>query len=153
MPKIDIDAVPLRTGTGYPELFAAIAEGRSRRRLGDAVGLNQFGVNLTTLAPGAGTAHRHWHHNEDEFVYVLSGEATLVEDGGEIILRAGDAAGFKAGVANAHQILNKSSGSVVLLEIGTRAATDRGVFPDIDLAFVKDAAGARFTHASGEPFA
>lgn len=153
MPKIDIDAVPLRTGTGYPELFAAIAEGRSRRRLGDAVGLNQFGVNLTTLAPGAGTAHRHWHHNEDEFVYVLSGVATLIDDGGETILRAGDAAGFKAGVPNAHQILNKSSGSVVLLEIGTRAATDRGVFPDIDLAFVKDSSGARFTHASGEPFA
>ena len=152
VPKIDIEAVPLRTGTGYPKLFAAIAEGRSRKRLGDAVGLNQFGVNLTTLAPGAGTAHRHWHHNEDEFVYVLSGEATLIEDDGETILRAGDAAGFKAGVPNAHQILNKTSGTVVLLEIGTRAATDRGVFPDIDLAFVKDAAGPRFTHASGEPF-
>jgi uncharacterized cupin superfamily protein len=152
MPKIDIDAVPVRTGTGYPELFASIAEGRSRRRLGDAVGLDQFGVNLTTLAPGAGTAHRHWHHNEDEFVYVLSGEATLIEDGGATILRAGDAAGFKAGVPNAHQILNRSGGDVVLLEVGTRAAADRGVFPDMDLAFVKEEAGARFTHASGKPF-
>lgn len=152
MPRIDIEAVPPRTGTGYPEHFAAIADGRSRKRLGDAAGLDQFGVNLTTLAPGAGTAHRHWHHNEDEFVYVLSGEATLVDDSGEMILRAGDAAGFKAGVANAHQILNKSGGAVVLLEIGTRAATDQGVFPGIDLAFVRDAAGSRFTHASGEPF-
>jgi uncharacterized cupin superfamily protein len=153
MPKIDIENVQARTGTGYPKIFAAIAEGRSRKRLGDAAGLDQFGVNLTTLAPGAGTAHRHWHHNEDEFVYVLSGEATLIEDAGETILRAGDAAGFKAGVPNAHQIVNRSGGDVVLLEIGTRAATDRGVFPDIDLGFVKDAEGSRFTHASGEPFA
>src|SRR5690606_10532462 len=142
MPKIDIDAVPARTGTGYPKLFAGIAEGRSRKRLGEAVGLDQFGVNLTTLGPGAGTAHRHWHHNEDEFVYVLSGEATLIEDGGETILRAGDAAGFKAGVPNAHQILNKSGGDVLLLEVGTRAAVDRGVFPDMDIAFIKDSAGA-----------
>ncbi len=152
MPKIDVVSVPSRTGTGYPKIFAAIAEGRSRKRLGDAAGLDQFGVNLTTLAPWAGTAHRHWHHCEDEFVYVLAGEATLIDDGGETILRAGDAAGFKAGVPNAHQIINKSSGDVVLLEIGTRAAEDRGVFPDVDLAFVKDSAGSRFTRASGEAF-
>ncbi|MEQ1941966.1 cupin domain-containing protein [Mesorhizobium sp. VNQ89] len=152
MPRIDIDAVPARVGTGYPKIFAAIAEGRSRKRLGDAAGLDQFGVNLTTLAPGAGTAHRHWHHSEDEFVFVLAGEATLIDDDGETILVAGDAAGFKAGVANAHQIVNKSSRDVVLLEIGTRAAQDRGVFPDIDLAFVKDDTGSRFTRASGEAF-
>src|SRR5688572_28215809 len=118
MPKIDIESVPARTGTGYPKIFAAIAEGRSRKRLGDAAGLDQFGVNLTTLAPGAGTAHRHWHHSEDEFVFVLSGEATLIDDDGETILRGGDAAAFKAGVPNAHQILNKSSSDVMLLEIG-----------------------------------
>ena len=152
MPRIDIDAVPDRVGTGYPKIFAAIAEGRSRKRLGDAAGLDQFGVNLTTLAPGAGTAHRHWHHSEDEFVFVLAGEATLIDDDGETILFAGDAAGFKAGVANAHQIVNKSSRDVVLLEIGTRAPQDRGVFPDIDLAFVKDDTGSRFTRASGEAF-
>jgi len=152
MPKIDIDAVPARIGTGYPKIFAEIANGRSRKRLGDAAGLDQFGVNLTTLAPGAGTAHRHWHHSEDEFVFVVAGEATLIDDDGETILFAGDAAGFKAGVANAHQIVNKSSRDVVLLEIGTRAAQDRGVFPDIDLAFVKDDTGSRFTRASGEAF-
>lgn len=148
MPKIDVSAVPDRTGTGYPAEYAAIAAGRVRKRLGDAAGLTQFGVNLTSLAPGAGTAHRHWHESEDEFVYVLSGEATLVEEAGETILRAGDAAGFKAGVPNGHQIINRSSAQVVLLEIGTRAAEDRGIFTDIDLGFIKDASGARFVRKS-----
>ena len=148
MPKVDIEAVEPRTSTGYPNEFAAIANGRWRKRLGDAAGLTQFGVNLTGLAQGAGTAHRHWHESEDEFVYILAGVATLIDDSGETMLRAGDAAGFKAGVPNGHQIVNKSDTDVLLLEIGTRAAHDRGFFPDIDLGFIKDAAGARFVRAS-----
>ena len=151
MPKIDIDSIKWRGGSGYPEPFRLLVEGRTRKRLGDAAGLTQFGVNLTRLKPASGSAHRHWHENEDEFVFILEGEATLVESTGETVLRAGEAAAFKAGVSNAHQLVNRSDGDVVYLEIGTRAARDRGHFPDIDLGFVKDENGARFTRKSGEP--
>ncbi len=152
MPKIDIGALEWKSGSGYPEPFRALVAGRHRKRLGDAGGLTQFGVNLTRLESGAGSAHRHWHENEDEFVFVLEGEVTLVEDEGETVLGAGDAATFKAGVANGHQLINRSASDVVYLEIGTRSASDRGTFPDIDLGFTKDAAGARFTRKSGQPY-
>ena len=148
MPKIDIAALEWKGGSGYPEPFRALVENRRRKRLGDAGGLTQFGINLTMLPPGAGSAHRHWHESEDEFVFILEGEVSLVEDEGETLLRAGDAAAFKAGVPNGHQLVNRGGGTVTYLEIGTRAASDRGTFPDIDLAFVKDAAGARFVRKS-----
>ena len=99
MPKIDIAALKIDSYSGYPEPFRQAVLGRSRKRLGNAVGLNQFGLNLTTLKPGAASSQRHWHANEDELVYVLAGEVVLCEDGGETVLRPGDAAGWKAGVA------------------------------------------------------
>ena len=152
MPKIDIDALPLKTGTGYPAQFAGVAVGRSRRQLGNAGGLTQFGVNLCRLEPGAATSQRHWHHNEDEFVYVLEGEATLIEDDGETVLYPGDAATFKAGVENGHTIINRSSGTVVLLEVGTRAATEIADYPDIDLRAVNDGTGYVFTRKDGTKY-
>src|SRR5215469_1687874 len=125
MPKIDIDNLKTDSLTGYPEPFRQIVLGRVRKRLGNAVGLDQFGVNLTTLRPGAASAQRHWHAAEDELVYVLSGEIVLCEDSGETVLRAGDAAGFKAGVANGHCLINRSAVDAVFLEIGTRAVPER----------------------------
>ena len=108
MPKIDIDAAPTGHGTGYPEEFAGPCKARRRWRLGDAVGLDQFGVNLLRLPAGAWSSQRHWHEGEDEFVWVVSGEVVLVEDDGETLLRAGDCAGWKAGVPNGHKIENRS---------------------------------------------
>src|SRR5580693_8923999 len=107
MPKIDIAKIPLDTRTGYPKPYDPVVVGRERKRLGNAVGLDQFGVNLTTLKPGAASALRHWHEQEDEFVYVLEGELTLIEDEGETVLKAGDAAGFKANSGNGHCLVNK----------------------------------------------
>ena len=97
MPKIDIAKVPVDTATGYPAPFNKAVEGRSRKRLGRAAGLNQFGVNICTLKPGAASSQRHWHEHEDEFVYVLEGEVVLCEDDGETVLKPGDAAAWKAG--------------------------------------------------------
>ena len=153
MPKIDIHAIEWKGGSGYPEPHRRLVEGRTRKRLGDAGGLTQFGVNLTRLQPDAASAHRHWHENEDEFVFIVEGEATLVEDDGETVLRAGEAAAFKAGVSNGHHLINRSDRDVYYIEIGTRAPADRGIFPDIDLGFVKDENGPRFTRKSGEPLA
>ena len=139
-------------GSGYPSAFSEITKGRMRKRLGNEVGLDQFGINLTRLAPGAGTALRHWHENEDEFVYVLEGSPTLIEDDGETLLHPGDAAGFKAGVANGHHIVNQSEEDVILLEIGTRAATEKAHYPDDDLATIKDESNFNFLHKNGDPY-
>ena len=152
MPKIDIDGLKTDSHTGYPEPFRQIVLGRVRKRLGNAAGLDQFGVNLTTLKPGAASAQRHWHAAEDEFIYMLAGELVLCEDGGEVMLRPGDAAGFKAGVANGHCLINRSGSDAVYLEIGTRAARERAEYPDIDLRLERDEKGARYLHKSGEPY-
>lgn len=152
MPKVDIANLPVEIGSGYPAPFNDVTDGRSKKRLGNVGGLDQFGVNLTTIKPHAGTAQRHWHEQEDEFVFIVSGKATLVEDGGEVILRAGDAATFKAGVANGHCILNKSDEDVVLLEIGTRAPAERAHYPDIDLLAEKTETGYVFKHKDGTPY-
>ncbi len=152
MPKIDIAKAAVRTATTYPKPFQAVCAGREKMALGNMAGLTQFGVNLTRLKPGAASALRHWHEKEDEFVYVLEGELTLVEDGGEALLRPGEAAGFKAGVANGHHLVNRSQSDALFLEIGTRSPRDRGHYPDDDLAYTKDEDGFRFAHKSGEPY-
>ncbi len=152
MPKIDIDSVAPDTRTGYPKPFDRIVVGRERMRLGNAVGLDQFGVNLTRLKPGAASAQRHWHEKEDEFVYILDGEVVLIEDGGEWVLRAGDAAGFKANSRNGHHLVNRSNRDAVYLEVGTRSKHERVEYPDVDLMVIRDDQGARYTHKNGEPY-
>jgi len=152
MPKIDTGALEWKTGSGYPAPFAGRVGGRARKRLGDAGGLTQFGVNLTRLDPGAMSALRHWHEVEDEFVYVVSGELVLVEEDGETVLRAGDAAAFKAGVDNGHHLLNCSAAPAHYLEIGTRADAERAHYPDDDLAVVKRSGTFRFTRKDGTEF-
>lgn len=152
MPKIDPNQVTERTRGVYPGPLSAITEGRGKRGLSDEAGLTQFGVNLTRLTPGAASAHRHWHENEDEFVYMLEGEVVLVEDAGETVLRPGDAAGFKAGVADGHHLVNRSGGDALFLEVGTRAATERAHYPDVDLAVTKGPDGWLFTKKNGEPY-
>jgi len=152
MPKIDISNLPVVARTGYPPPHDKLVAGRSRKRLGASAGLTQFGVNLTTLKPGSASALRHWHDNEDEFVYVLEGELTLVENEGEMVLKPGDAAGFKAGVANGHHLVNRANRDAVYLEIGARAKRERAHYPDVDLAAVADEAGVRYTREDGTPF-
>jgi uncharacterized cupin superfamily protein len=152
MPKIDIDGLTSDSATGYPEPFRKVVQGRSRKRLGNAAGLTQFGVNLTTLKPGAASALRHWHKGEDEFVYMLAGEVVLCEDGGEVVLHPGDAAGFKAGVANGHCLVNRSESDAVYLEVGTRAVRETAEYPDVDLRMERDEKSAHFVHKSGEPY-
>jgi uncharacterized cupin superfamily protein len=104
---IDPTVVEARTGSAYPEQFKPVSEGREKQALGNLAGLTQFGVNLTRLKPGAASALRHWHVEEDEFIYVLEGEATLITDAGEQVLGPGMAAGFPAGKADGHHLVNK----------------------------------------------
>ena len=135
MPKIDIDALEQHTGCNYPPPFKDICLGSTWNKLGDAAGLTDFGVNLVRLPPGVWSSQRHWHTREDEIVYVLEGEVTLVEDDGDHVLRAGDCAGWKAGdPGQAHCLQNRGDRDAVYLEIGSRRPeTDACDYPDIDM--------------------
>ncbi|WP_083556591.1 cupin domain-containing protein [Hyphomicrobium sp. NDB2Meth4] len=144
--------LPGRRSTIYPAEFAAGFDKRIKRALGDAGGLTQFGVNLTTLEPGGVSSLRHWHAKEDEFIFILEGEAVLVTEAGEELLGAGMAATFPAGVPDAHQLVNRSNAPVSYLEIGTRAEDDEANYPDIDLRFLKREGQRSFVRKSGEPY-
>jgi uncharacterized cupin superfamily protein len=151
MKKIDLAAVAERRGSGYPEPFDQPCRTRARRSLGDAAGLTQFGVNLLTLPPGAWSSQRHWHSLEDEFVYVLAGEVTLVTNAGEETLRAGDCAGFRAGDPDGHHLINRSQADAQVLEVGTRAdGQDATDYPDIDM--IHAAGGVGFVRRDGTPY-
>jgi uncharacterized cupin superfamily protein len=150
MPKIDIAAVPERQGTGYPAPFDAPCADRVRRRLGTAGGLGDFGVNLMRLPPGNWSSQRHWHSHEDEFVYVLEGELTLIEDGGETVLRAGECAAFPKGSGNGHHMINRSGATAVYLEVGSRSPADVTTCSDIDMMSTN--ADGRFTRKDGAPY-
>jgi uncharacterized cupin superfamily protein len=136
-PALDPSTLPARTTSLYPEPFRSRVLPREKRGIGDALGLTKFGVNLTTLFPGKESSMRHHHTHEEEFVYVLEGEVVLRTDEGEQVLRAGDCAGFPAGSGNAHQVVNRSTAPARYLEVGTRDPSDSAVYPDDDLAAVK----------------
>jgi uncharacterized cupin superfamily protein len=149
-PALDPASVPESKGvTQYPEPFRAMVAGRARRVLGEPLGLTHFGVNLTRLDPGAYSSARHWHALEDEFIYVLEGEVTLITDEGEQTLTPGMAAGFPAGKANGHHLINRSSAIATYLEIGDRRPGEIATYPDIDLGMRWTRA---FTHKDGRPY-
>jgi uncharacterized cupin superfamily protein len=146
--KIDLDKATIVAGTRYPPPYDTPCRDRVRQVLGDAAGLTQFGVNLLRLTPGTWSSQRHWHTQEDEFVYVVAGEVVLVTDQGEELLRAGDAAGFKAGAANGHHLQNRSGRDALVLEIGSRREDDdEAHYPDIDLHALKGRGG--YAHKDG----
>ncbi len=150
LPKVDVAAVAERTGTSYPLAFNAPCAGRVRQRLGDAGGLTDFGVNLMRLPPGNWSSQRHWHSCEDEFVYILEGELTLVEDDGETVLRVGDCAAFPKNSGNGHHMINMSGTTAIYLEVGTRSAADITICSDIDM--MSSSADGRFVHKDGTPY-
>ena len=151
MPKIDVDALPQRTGSSYPAQFNEVCLGAHWRKLGDAVGLTDFGVNLVRLPPGKWSSQRHWHTDEDEFVWMLEGEVVMVDDAGEYVLRPGDACAWKAGDRNGHDLQNRSDREAVYLEVGSRRPeTDACDYPDIDM--VAHAQERFYRHRDGKPY-
>jgi uncharacterized cupin superfamily protein len=151
-PTLDAKTVTARTSTIYPPEHAGPLKGRAKRALGDAFDLTQFGANLTTLAPGTWSAQRHWHEKEDEFIFVVEGEITLVDDSGEHLLKPGMCAGFKAGVANGHCLVNKSSEPASYVEIGSRSPEEVAHYPDVDMKAVKTAGVFKVTRKDGSAF-
>ncbi len=150
---IEAAMAPLRTRpSNYPEPFFSRTNKREKRPLGDLFGLKNFGVNLTTLKPGGESALLHRHSKQDELVYILQGEPTLVTDKGEVVLKPGLCAGFPA-AGLAHQLVNRTDRDVVYLEIGDRSAGDEGSYPADDIQAVFSADGKwSFTHKDGRPY-
>ncbi len=151
MPVIDQTKCPVKTGSIYPEPYASMMVGRSSLRLGDAGGLTQFGANLVMLEPGALSSLRHWHLNEDEFVWVVEGECTLVQDSGEVVMRSGDCAAFPAGSPDGHHFINRSDRTAKFLVVGTKAIREVATYSDVDLMVEMEAGKARFTRKDGSP--
>jgi uncharacterized cupin superfamily protein len=131
--KIELAVARARAGSRHPKPFDEPCRNKTRRRLGMAAGLTQFGVNLLELGPGAWSSQCHWHAHEDEFVYVIRGPVVLVTDAGETVLDTGDCAGFKAGERNGHHLQNRGEATAMILEVGTRGPEPHAEYPDIDL--------------------
>jgi uncharacterized cupin superfamily protein len=148
--KIDLTAVPAQTGSNYPQPLDQPCKDQSSQRLARHAGLTLFGVNLTVIGPGAWSSQRHWHSHEDEFVWVLEGELTLVTDTGEEVLRAGDCAAFRRGDPDGHHLVNKSGRPAKVLEIGNSDPQDRCVYPDVDMVAEPGVPG--YSHRDGTPY-
>jgi uncharacterized cupin superfamily protein len=151
-PALDPATVPPVVGSRYPEPFGSRVAARRKQRIGDALGLKNFGVNIATIPPGAVSALRHWHSHEDEFIYVLSGELVLVTGEGEQRLTPGMCAGFPAGKADGHCLVNRTGRDAVYLEVGDRRPEDAVTYPDDDLAGQATPQGRRFTRKDGSSY-
>lgn len=139
--------------SNYPESFASCFAGRQKLALGDLFGLRSFGINRTTLQPGAKSALRHWHTLQDEFIYIISGRPTLITNAGETELGPDMCVGFKGGEEDGHQLVNRTSSPVVYLEAGDRNPGDSAQYPDDDLQAVLGRDGAwQFLHKDGTPY-
>jgi uncharacterized cupin superfamily protein len=150
---IDAASAPIRTNPStYPEPFSSRMGKRRKQPLGDLFRLKNFGVNLTTLSPGGESSLLHRHSKQDEFIFVLEGNPTLVTDAGEFALAPGMCAGFPAG-GIAHQLVNRTEDNVVYIEIGDRSSGDEGTYPNDDIKATLDRDGHwRYTHKDGRPY-
>lgn len=149
MPKPDLAMIPQTNATGYPPPFDEAVAGRLYRRLAPAAGLVHLGASHVVLAPCAWSSHRHWHEDEDELVVILAGEAVLVEEAGETILRPGDVAAFAAGTRDAHHLQNRSAADCVFIAIGAGPKRLGGEYADIDMRFGPDG----YSRRDGTPYA
>lgn len=148
MPKIDVEAIPQSNATGYPAPFNDDVQGRWWRRLAPAGNLTHMGASHVVLKPGAFSSQRHWHDAEDEMVIMLSGEAVLIEDNGETVLRAGDVAAWPAGVQNGHRMENRTDIDCAFIAISAGDKDGGGQYSDIDMKFAADG----YFHKDGTPY-
>lgn len=148
MPRIDLSAIAETNRTGYPEPYHKEVAGRWQKRLGPAAGLTALGATYVRLEPGAWSSQRHWHDSEDEMVVMLEGEAVLVENEGETMLRAGDIAAWPMGSTNGHHLINRSASDCVFVALSAGERTAGG-YSDIDMVFTDD---RRFLRRDGSEY-
>ena len=149
---VDPKKVKPDSSSVYPPPFDEIVRGRHRHRLSPAIGLTKFGVNLVELEPGARSSARHWHTEQDEFVFILEGTATLITDDGHVELNEGMSAGFPAGNANGHQLYNTTSSNVWYLEVGDRPPAEKVIYSDVNMANTVIEGHPHFTKKNGDEF-
>lgn len=149
MPKLDIEAAEVFTGTIYPEPYHSMMSGRFVRKLSDLAGLTHFGVNIVTLEAGAIASLRHWHASEDEFAMVLEGELVLIEGAGETVMRPGDCAAWKAGEPNGHRFVNRSDRPARFLVVGTKSTDELVTYSDVDMKIRRGAGGIHTMYHDG----
>lgn len=138
MPKLNLDTIPPTNRTGYPDPFDQPVQGRWYRRLAPATGMSDLRASHVVLKPGAWSSQRHWHDDEDEFLVMLSGEAVLIEDEGETVLRAGDMAAWPMGIANGHHLINRSDAECSFVAFAAGNKDGSGAYSDIDMVFNGD---------------
>ena len=148
MPKLNLETIAQTNATGYPPEYADKVQGRWYRRLAPTGGISDFGASHVTLKPGAWSSQRHWHVGEDEMVIMLAGEAVLVDDNGEVLMRAGDVAAFPKNDGNAHALINRSDTDCIFVAIGRPSETDCH-YPDINMHLTH---GAGFKRKDGGEF-
>jgi uncharacterized cupin superfamily protein len=149
MPKIDLDAHEQTNSTGYPPPFNEPVAERWQRKVAEAGGLTELGARHVVLKPGAWSSQRHWHEAEDEFLIMLEGEAALVEDEGETLLKAGDCAVFLKNIPNGHHLINRSGAPAKFLVVGAKGVKGNCHYPDVDLAV---GPSMNYTHKDGTPW-
>jgi uncharacterized cupin superfamily protein len=150
VPKIDRSKLPWTNNASYPKEFAHSIVGREKQKVGDAVGLTHFGVNIARIKAGGASALRHWHTSEDEFIYVLEGELVLQEDDGEIVLKPGDAAGWPANGGIGHCMVNRTNKDALYLEVGTRSKDEHVHYPDVDFVMKRTDRGRQWLRKNGD---
>lgn len=151
MPKLDLADIPFQGGSSYPGKLAEATSGRFVQRIGDASGLTQYGVNIVRLEPGGLSSLRHYHMQQDEFLMMVSGACTLIDDQGEHAMQPGDCAAFPAGEANGHHLKNTTDAPATFLVVGTRTPTETAYYSDIDMMVEIGAQGSNFTRKDGSP--
>ena len=150
MPKVDLSQIEETNRTGYPKPYADDVAGRLYRRIGQATGLKDIGVSHCILKPGAWSSQRHWHEGIDEFVVMLEGEAVLVEEGRETVMRPGDCAVFPKDLPNGHHLVNRSDRDCAFLAFDCQYGEGDCHYPDADLRY--DVEGDRYVHKDGTPY-
>lgn len=149
MPKLDLDAIETTNRTGYPPPFDAPMGKRHYRRIAPATGIEDFGISHVMLEPGGISSQRHWHEGEDELVVMMAGEAVLIEDGSESVMRPGDMAVFPKGIANGHHLVNRSAAPCTFVAVG-RPAVSACHYPDVDMHL--PAGADHYTRKHGTPY-
>lgn len=154
MPKIDLTVLEEKSGSTYPAPFDEPCLNRKHISPGDAGGLTQFGAHIMTLEPGAWSSQRHWHSAEDEFVYIINGHPTFIDDAGRQLLSPGDVTTHKAGESNGHHMINETQSVVRYLIIGVRKPEiDNCYYPDVDLNLQANGTTDRiYRHKDGRPY-
>ncbi len=103
---------------------------RNIKSLSDAVGMNHLGIHLVRVEPGKETTQFHFHHQEEEFIYIISGRGIAEIGDEQFEVEPGDFMGFTA-PSLPHCLKNPFDEDLVYLMGGERRSFDVCDYPRI----------------------